>query len=289
MSHPPDPSYAEPRPVETSLGTVWLTDEGDGPLVIAIAGLPGSHRDFRWMAPRVRRYARFVRLDMPGFGLTPLRSGIRPRAAWRADLVAAVADSLQVPRFAAIAHSMSGPVLASLAARYRDRITAAGFISCGGSRPHRAWRQMPISPPTASGLLASPRLRPWLMPVTRAAFRAAGLPTHVTDATLTTALHCAAATDFAEVRRDLARIEAPCLVAASEDDPLIEPTLADEIAAAVPEGPRLRFPDGGHGIHKAYADELAAAFAPLATRRSTASRPARDTDRRAATREPTPG
>ncbi len=270
VSHPPDPSYAEPRPIETSLGTVWLTDEGEGPLVIAIAGLPGSHRDWRWMAPRLRRYARLVRLDMPGFGLTPLRQGIRPRAAWRADLVAAVADSLEVRRFAAIAHSMSGPVLASLAARYRERVIAAGFVACGGSRPHRLWRSMPISPPAASELLASDVGRRWLMPVTRAAFRRAGFAASIADEELVTALHCAAATDFAQVRRDLARITAPCLVAASEDDPLIEPTLADEIGASVPAGPRLRFPDGGHGIHKVYADEIAEAFAPLLAHSSVA-------------------
>jgi pimeloyl-ACP methyl ester carboxylesterase len=266
---------------------VWLTDEGEGPLVIAVPGLPGTHRDFRWLAPEISAWARIVRLDMPGFGHTPLRRGVRPHPAWRGDLIADVADALEHETFSVITHSMSGPALASLAARRPRRIQAAAFLACGGTRPHRLWRRMPLSPPLVSGLFAAPRRRRVLLPAARLAYRMLGFG-RPDDQAITTAIHCVAATDFAAMRRDLQHMLAPTLVAHADDDPLIEPTLADEIGTLAPAGPRLRFAEGGHGIIATQAVEIAAALRPLVRNRIRASnRP--DKDRRPATRASTPG
>jgi pimeloyl-ACP methyl ester carboxylesterase len=124
------------------------------------------------------------------------------------------------------------------------------------------------------------------MPVARLFFRAVGFPTDISDEAVTTAIHCVAAVDFGTVRRDLAHVVCPCLVAHAEDDPLVDAALADEIGAAVPPGARLRFDDGGHRIHKAYAVEIAEALRPLVIDRRPQSP---DTDRRAAARASTPG
>jgi len=43
--HPSDPAIQH---VALSRGVVGLTDEGAGPVVLGVHGLPGTHRDFRW-------------------------------------------------------------------------------------------------------------------------------------------------------------------------------------------------------------------------------------------------
>ena len=53
------------------------TDEGTGPVVLAIHGCPGSVRDWRWLGHPLASHFRLIRLDLPGFGETPL--GHSPR------------------------------------------------------------------------------------------------------------------------------------------------------------------------------------------------------------------
>jgi hypothetical protein len=38
--------------------------------------------------------------------------------------------------------------------------------------------------------------------------------------------------------------------ASRNDDPFVEPEVIVDLLAAVPDGPRVRFPDGGHNLQK---------------------------------------
>ncbi len=58
MQGPSDP----PRQlVRLAGGLAAFSDEGEGPSVLAVHGLPGSGRDFRWLAPRLSPFARVPR------------------------------------------------------------------------------------------------------------------------------------------------------------------------------------------------------------------------------------
>ncbi len=72
-----------------------LVDEGppDGRPWVLVHGIPGSARDFRWFTPALRLAApsdRIVRLEMPGFGATPLQTEPDPSVEARARYVCEV-------------------------------------------------------------------------------------------------------------------------------------------------------------------------------------------------------
>jgi pimeloyl-ACP methyl ester carboxylesterase len=98
----------------------------------------------------------------------------------------------------------------------------------------------------------------------RVMFRRMGFPAQVTDVELAHTMRCVAALDFQTQVRNTARLAVPTLAAWAEDDPFIERAVFEEHASALPRGPRLSWPIGGHNIQKSQAVELAAALVDLA-------------------------
>jgi pimeloyl-ACP methyl ester carboxylesterase len=68
--HPDSPSSAETQYIEMEGGVTAFKDEGSGPVLICIHGIPGSSRDFRWLTPVLVPHLRVLRIDLPGFGKT---------------------------------------------------------------------------------------------------------------------------------------------------------------------------------------------------------------------------
>jgi pimeloyl-ACP methyl ester carboxylesterase len=90
--------------------------------------------------PLTRPEVRWISHDRPGYrGSTPLPG--RDIASVAAD-VAAVADELAIPRFAAMGHSDGGPRALACAALLPGRVTAAATISSlapRGADGPRSW------------------------------------------------------------------------------------------------------------------------------------------------------
>ncbi|MGH9887790.1 MAG: alpha/beta fold hydrolase, partial [bacterium] len=89
-------------------GLLTFTDEGprDAPALVAVHGIPGSVRDFRYLAPQVSGALRVVRLDLPGFGgSTPEAFGVGSFDG-RVRAVLELADHLGLAQFAVLGHSM---------------------------------------------------------------------------------------------------------------------------------------------------------------------------------------
>src|SRR5512145_287687 len=98
------------REVELPQGRVAYTDEGPagGPALIAVHGVPGSVRDFRYLAPRLTDAVRLVRVDLPGFGGSPPVDAAVRTLTGRARVVRELAEVLRLERFGVIGHSMGG-------------------------------------------------------------------------------------------------------------------------------------------------------------------------------------
>ncbi len=238
-------------------GPFSYTDEGAGPVVVAIHGLPGSVRDFRWLGAALPDTVRFVRLDLPGFGGTPLATAPDPSIAARGAFVIDALRALAIPRCAVIGHSMGGAVALSAAVQAPDRVAGLGLIASIGLRPHHVLRRL-----AGPMLLARAVDMPMLAGPTRLMFRAmlrqAGFPTQqLTDDAVAHTLRCVAALDFQVQVRNTAQLTVPTLAAWALDDSLIERAVSEEHAGALPPGPRLVFAAGGHNIQKSQAVELA--------------------------------
>jgi pimeloyl-ACP methyl ester carboxylesterase len=110
--------------------TLAFTDVGRsaGLPIFYMHGAPGGRLDVAWMEDAFSAWGvRIVSADRPGYGGSspcPRRS----LADWPLD-VAAVADQLDIDRFAIMGLSSGGPYVAACAASLGDRVVAAALIA----------------------------------------------------------------------------------------------------------------------------------------------------------------
>jgi pimeloyl-ACP methyl ester carboxylesterase len=226
-----------------------------------IHGVPGSHRDFRWLAPPLEQAGlRVIRLDMPGFAGT---EAISPRPSALAEHILARVEALGLARVILLGHSFGGPLSLLAAARDPARVRALALLSSVGLRPHRSFREA-RKLLTLRPALHTPGLRWPLTWGLRRLFVRTGFSPRTTGAEVRRTVDLLAHVDFRAIDNARAALRLPTLVAYAEDDPFIEAAIAEELAAAVPEGPRLRFASGGHNPQKHQACEIAEALIPFA-------------------------
>lgn len=248
-------------PSDPPLRAAWLregpftyTDEGEGPVLVALHGLPGSTRDWRWLAPALDG-VRLVRLDQPGFGGTPRKTAPGITLRERTRFVLDALHALDVRDFVVLGHSMGGPLAISVAEHARG---LALFASVG-LRPHRMIRKMGRYPDLPRAFDA-PLIGRLLLPPMRRRFARAGFPESTPDEAILQSMRIVSRLPFADVRDAVARVRCPTLLAWALDDPLVEEAIGLELASALPSGPRVTFDDGGHNIQKSRAIELGRAL-----------------------------
>jgi len=231
------------------------TDVGSGPIIVGIHGCPGSVKDWRWLGVPLEANARFIRLELPGFGETPLRTGPNPSLAGRGHIFIEALDALDIASCIVVAHSAGGLVALEAAARYSERIQGVALIAVPGGRPHRPVRHFPQAQWVSRGLRV-PGLKYVLTQLGRRAFGRAGFPDGLPSDTVRQTLHIVAHMDFQRQRENIGRIEQSTLVAWADDDQFIEAAIGQELAESLPPGPRLPFQAGGHYIQKTQSVEI---------------------------------
>jgi len=238
------------------------TDVGEGPVIAALHGCPGSVRDWRWLGAALESRFRVIRLDLPGFGETPLSvmpdAGFAARAHWVVDVLA----QLGVTRFAVMGHSAGGPLALELAASYPEHITGMFLIGAPGLRPHRGIRRLPAIR-RLSQLLRVPLLRAPLTALLRLGFERAGFPSGLPPDAIRQSMHIIHALRFDRQRENVARVRAPTLIAWTEDDPFIDADISAEFASTFSSAENACFSDGGHYLQKTRSIEISQAIETL--------------------------
>jgi len=269
---PPKPATSDPAPcvVDTGRGRLAYADEGPqkAPALVALHGIPGSLRDFRYLAPLLRERVRFVRLDLPGFGGSPAEAAAIDTLDGRAQAVLALADHLGLARFAVLGHSMGGATALVLAAEHAPRVETLVLVASVALSLHRGLGLTPRAYGRLAAWSALPLLGRVLLPLARRAYRRRRFPGADTMdlATVRLQLRAAAATDFPRLRRAVAGPLPPTLLAYAQDDHMVETAVAEELARALPSARVLAFAEGGHNLQKTRAAELAAAIVELLRR-----------------------
>lgn len=260
------PSDAAKRLVALPTGPAAYVEDGpaDAPAVVCVHGLPGSSRDFRWLAPqladpRLDGPLRVIRLELPGFGATPTDTWPDPSPDGRAAFVVAAVRALGLDRPVLLGHSMGGVVGCAAVRAAPGLFAGIGLLASPGLRRHAPWRR--LAPRTLHFAVTTPVLGSLMMPLVRRGFVASGFR-GFDDADLRRTIACVAATDIAAHAANVRALALPTLVAACADDPLIETAILDELAAACPDGPRLRYRRGGHNLQKSHAIGLGEAIRP---------------------------
>ena len=121
------------RKVALSTGidmNVALAGPADAPPVILMHGFPESHRTWREISVRLDRSLRLVMPDLRGFGETDRPQDV---AAYATDtLIAdifALADALDIDRFALVGHDWGGAIAWAAALRGNPRITRLAIVN----------------------------------------------------------------------------------------------------------------------------------------------------------------
>lgn len=257
-------------PAGTALRTpqdheVHVVIDGDltRPPVVFVHGIPGTVRDARYLGPAlVDAGVCCVRIDMPGFGTTPVAAFPRAESKHRAAFVRGVMHGLGVPRFAIAGHSIGGAVALACAALFPDDVTAAVFINSVGVRRHHGL----VVPTTAHRTLARAARLPVVGDVLAGqldryyAGRGTRADRPVDGATMAHHLAIVADLDFAAQRRRARAVRCPTLVVSSEDDRLVEPAVGFSLARALTSSPRVthrHVSGGGHMLQKYEARAIA--------------------------------
>ena len=110
-----------------------------------------------------------------------------------------------------------------------------------------------------------PGVRALLLPWVRGAYRRRGFPgvDEKDAAEFALQFRALSAVDFGLLRATVRGSLPPTLVAYARDDHMIETSIAEELAAAVPAARVMAFDEGGHNIQKTRAVELGTAIREL--------------------------
>ena len=227
--------------------------------MVFLHGLPGSVRDFRWLASAMGPGVRVIRIDQPGFGGTPLSTWRGSTLPARADFVCAVLEHLDIGPVLLLGHSMGGAVAAAVAARRPELVSGLVLLCSIGITPHRGMKQWPVPPQLISLMLRVGPIRRRALRELREAFNAGGFKGHGDEALVQT-VHCVAWTSLSLHERHLRSLQCPTMVVWTRDDPLIEPPISEKLYWICPSGPRVVFSEGGHNPQKTCAMELADAL-----------------------------
>ena len=247
---------------------VTYTDEGSAaaPAFVAIHGVPGSVRDFRYLAPLVTPFARFIRVDLPGSGGSePRRDALRSLEV-RARTVLQLAHEIGLKSFGVVGHSMGGGTAMVTASLAPQRVQPLILIAPMGLRTHQGLSRSPAAFRRIALMLRVPFLRALVLPRVRMHYRKRRFPRadELTAAEYATQFESFSAADFALLRR-ITKTPLPSrtLVAFADDDHLVEPQIPVELAEAIPGSRQLRFKEGGHIIQKTRSREIAQAMREL--------------------------
>ncbi len=254
--HPSDPS---PQHLSVPGGKLAYTIEGEGPCVIAIPGLPGTVRDFRWLAPALTPHVKLVRLTLPGFGGLPRDHFYGTRVPERAQAVMALIDHLNPGPIHLMGHSAGNMTLAYIAQQHSARVLSCTFLAMPGPVAHYPQRIYQFLSP----LFTHPAGRAVLSPLLRHFYTSRGFPSSLTDEDRMYTLLDAAAHDFKRYTDTVSSLRLPTMVAWSRDDRLISAALSEALEILAPSGPRLHFTQGGHNIQKTQAMEIAQAMVAM--------------------------
>ncbi len=229
---------------ETRNGKIWFADHRDPtahtPTLILIHGAGAMHLD--WPA-ELRRLpeGNVIAPDLPGHGKSEGK-GRQSVGAYASDMIAFM-DALDIDKAIIAGHSMGGAIAQMMGLNYANRVQGL-ILVCTGA-------YLNVNPAILDGLQNTPEETAKM--IIKWAW-AKDAPEQMKRLSLKRLLETPAEVTLGDykacsqfdLRKDLARIQAPTLVIGGEADKMTPITLSEELATNIPNAKLERVPHGGH-------------------------------------------
>jgi pimeloyl-ACP methyl ester carboxylesterase len=264
-------SHGRSLPIGES-GSLYVEEEGEGPPIVFVHGLPGLGRDFRPLSERLRSDHRCITYDRRGYGRSaPAAAGSPIGVAAEAGCLLRLLDALDLEAAHLVGWSYGGAIAMETARTAPKR--ARSLVLMGSAGPSFGWPRGPINHLLFSTPLGGAAMRALLTcapsllrrPLDRAygarapeTVFAAFLAGLAQPGTLDRWLAEGRAWDPATTVPE--EIETPCLVVHGERDPQVPVSVARDLARRLPRAELLTLDDAGHWPFATHASRVDAAM-----------------------------
>lgn len=256
---PETPSDPDQRTIAIGPSSMAYTETGSGRAVVAIHGLPASSRDFRWLDAAFDGRVRFLRLDLPGFGASPIADRKVATFTSMAQAVKAYCRAMDLRGVVLLGHSAGGPI-ALEAALDNDRVAGVVLVNSSGKVMHKG-----NFPRTYRAMLAVADLsrftRAAVLGMFKPIARRLGFSKRITDDQLTLAARLNGFYDPKRFGEHIAQLDKPVLVAWATADPAVQANIPRGILADARHPTGLALDAKSHNLQSSHATEVADAVA----------------------------
>ncbi|MCC6614779.1 MAG: alpha/beta fold hydrolase [Anaerolineae bacterium] len=227
--------------VQTERGDLWFADHRHDRSALAtllIHGI-GSHQDW---AIQIRRLQALnaIAIDLSGHGRSP--GAGRDSVAAYAEAVAALLDTLGLPRVRLAGHSMGGAIALTLALSQPKRVASLILIATGARLPVNA-DLLAAAQSDVEG--AVDRIVEWSWAAADPALKAAG-KARLMQLAATTLAGDLAACDAFDVRDLLHELHQPCLIIGGKKDRMTPFAYSETLHAGITGSTLVGIENGGH-------------------------------------------
>ena len=234
----------------------------EAPVVMLSPSLGTTLAMWDTLAEKLAGRYRVIRFDTRGHGASPGPAGPYTVSELASDVIA-LADSLDVDRFAFVGLSLGGAIGQTLAIEYPERLTALVLCCTGPSfGDPQTWRDRAAQVRAdGMGFLVEPTKDRWFTP----GFRA----TNPQDVDLMIDMianslpegyaACCDALAAYDVTEQLGEISAPTRVIAGDQDPVSPPEVAQVLVDRIPHADLVVLDDASHIANIAQPDKFEAA------------------------------
>ena len=231
------------------------TDEGAGPVVLAVHGLPGSVRDFRYLGGAVHDRFRLIRVDLPGFSGVPRSYPATDAGA--IEYLDRIVDLVDEPVII-LGHSFGSTYATAYAVAHPEKVKGLALLAPFGIRPHSGIKSLP-NIKMLKRVMKLPIVGKVIINRILSGFKKIGFR-NISDLDVRMTIETLSNFHFKAFEKHLRALTCPTFVAWAKDDHLIEPAIVEEMISLLPAGPRFVFDEGGHNLQKFQAVEVADAL-----------------------------